>query len=173
MRLGQSAYVLAERKRVFYPKTKRNDAWVTYYSVVASLVELSVDAAGSIELLSHHHIVDCGKQIVPELVSGQIQGGVAMEIGMAMFENLPLYEDGPANGTWNLSQYHLPRASNVAVWNFTSEVLKPLTDKDPSKAVAEIAMIPIIPAISNAVFDATGRRVRDLPITADKIRGHA
>ena len=173
IRQGNLAYTPLERKKVFYPKTKRNDAYVTYYSVAASLVELSVDTAGTVELLSHHHVVDCGLPIVPELVSGQIQGGVVMGIGMAMFENLPLYEDGPANGTWNFAQYELPRASNVAVWSSTSDVLKPLTNKDPSKAVAEVVMIPIIPAISNAVFNATGRRIRSLPITADKIRGRA
>ena len=173
LRYGNSEFEAFKRKSVFYPKTKRNDAYVTYYSVAASLVELFVDATGKVELLTHHHIVDCGVPIVPELVSGQIQGGVVMGIGMAMFENLPLYEDGPANGMWNFTQYQLPRASNVAVWSMTSEILKPLSDKDPSKGIAEVVMIPIIPAISNAVFNATGCRIRSLPITADKIRSQA
>ena len=108
--------------------------------------------------------------LVPALVSGQIQGGAAMGIGHALHEHLPLYEDGPGNGSWNFNRYQLPRGSDVAVWTQTSEVLPPLSDTDPPKGIGEVVMIPIVPAIVNAIAHATGHRFRELPITAEKIK---
>lgn len=74
--------------------------------------------------MRHHSLVDSGQMIVPELVSGQLQGGLAMGIGHALMEELPLYEEGPGNGTWNFNRYTLPRAKNVAVWNQTAIILR-------------------------------------------------
>ncbi|WP_447513523.1 molybdopterin cofactor-binding domain-containing protein, partial [Clostridioides difficile] len=70
------------RAAVHYPPTQRNNAGVTYYAPMATLAEISVDTAtGEVTLLAHHSIMECGTQVVPELVSGQIQGGIAMGIG--------------------------------------------------------------------------------------------
>jgi CO/xanthine dehydrogenase Mo-binding subunit len=164
-------YRVLDRKQAFYPPTQRNNAGVTYYSVVGALAEVAVDrATGNIELLNHHTIVECGNMLVPALVSGQIQGGAAMGIGHALLEYLPLYEDGPGDGTWNFHRYQLPRGSNVAVWKQTSEVLPPLSDNDPPKGIAEVVMIPIVPALVNAIAHATGHRFRELPVTPAKIQ---
>ena len=64
-------------------------------------------------------------QLAPDLVSGQLQGGVATGIGHALYEELPLYEDGPGDGTWNFNRYHLPRGSDVAVWTQTPRSCRP------------------------------------------------
>jgi CO/xanthine dehydrogenase Mo-binding subunit len=159
-----------ERVSVSYPPVQRNNAGVTYYAPVATLAEVSVDTAtGEVALLSHHSIMDAGRMIVPELVSGQLQGGLAMGIGHALKEYLPLYEDGPGDGTWNWNRYLLPRAKDVAVWTQTADVLPPLSDSDPPKGIAEVVMIAIVPAIANAIAHATNRRFYELPITPDKI----
>lgn len=159
-----------ERASVRYPPVQRNNAGVTYYAPVATLAEISVDTAtGEVALLSHHSIMDAGRVVVPELVSGQLQGGLAMGIGHALKEYLPLYEDGPGDGTWNWNRYLLPRAKDVAAWTQTAEVLPPLSDSDPPKGIAEVVMIAVVPAIANAVAHATGRRFYELPITSDKI----
>jgi CO/xanthine dehydrogenase Mo-binding subunit len=164
-------YEVIRRRRVSYPPVKRNKAGVTYYSAIGTLVELSVDrASGAVELLSHHSVLECGNQIVPELVSGQVQGGLAMGVGHALYEYLPLYEDGPGDGTWNFHRYRLPRASDVAVWKQTYEVLPPLTDTDPPKGIGEVTMIAVVPAIVNAVAHATGHRFTELPVTPAKIK---
>ena len=140
-----NGYTVLDRKRVFIPPVQRNNAAVTYYSAIGTLVELAVhEASGKVELLSHHSIMECGNQIAPQLVSGQLQGGLAMGIGHALHEYLPLYEDGPGNGTWNFNRYRLPRASDVAVWKQTGEVLPPLSETDPPKGIAEVVMIPIV-----------------------------
>ena len=164
-------YQVLDRKKVYIAPTQRNNATVTYYSAVATLVELSVaEASGKVDILSHHSIMECGSQLSPELVSGQLQGGIAMGIGHALHEILPLYEDGPGNGTWNFNRYHLPRASDVAVWSQTGIVLPPVSDTDPPKGIAEVVMIPVVGAIVNGIAHAIGHRFTALPVSAEKIQ---
>ena len=162
---------MIERSRAHYPPAQRNNAGVVYYSAIGTIAEVAVDTgSGEIELLNHHSVLECGNPIVPELVSGQLQGGLAMGIGHALHEYLPLYEDGPGNGTWNFNRYTLPRAKDVAVWQQTGEVLPALSDTDPPKGMAEVVMIAVVPAIVNAIAHATGLRFRELPVTAEKVR---
>ena len=166
-----NGYRMLERTRAHYPPAQRNNAGVVYYSAIGTIAEVAVDtASGRVELLNHHSVLECGNPIVPELVSGQLQGGLAMGIGHALHEYLPLYEDGPGNGTWNFNRYTLPRARDVAVWKQTGEVLPALSASDPNKGMAEVVMIAIVPAIVNAIAHATGLRFRELPVTAEKVR---
>jgi CO/xanthine dehydrogenase Mo-binding subunit len=149
---------------------QRNNAGVVYYSAIGTLAEVAVDTAdGKVSLLNHHSVLECGNLIVPQLVSGQLQGGLAMGIGHALHEYLPLYEDGPGNGTWNFNRYRIPRARDVAVWKQTSEILPALSETDPPKGMAEVVMIAIVPAIVNALAHATDQRFRRLPVTAEQV----
>jgi CO/xanthine dehydrogenase Mo-binding subunit len=170
-RMTTGGWHFVERASVFYPPVQRNNAGVTYYAPMATFAEVAVDmGSGAVSLLSHHSILECGRQVVPELVSGQVQGGIAMGIGHALKEYLPLYEGGPGDGTWNWNRYELPLASDVAVWTQTAEVLPPLSDSDPPKGIAEVVMIAVVPAIANAIAHAIGTRFYELPITQEKIR---
>jgi len=163
-------YQVLERRTVSFPPTQNNNAMVGYNTAVGTLAELAVDAAtGKVALLTHHTILECGNMLVPDLVSSQIQGGTASGIGLALHEQLPLYEDGPGDGTWNFNRYHLPRGDEVAVWAQTTEVLPPLSDTESPKGMAEVVMIPIIAAILNGVAHAIGHRFRTLPVTPDQI----
>jgi len=167
---GANGYRPIERTQVYIPPIQRNNAAVTYYTAVGALVELAVhEASGKVELLSHHSLMECGNMISPELVSGQLQGGLAMGIGHALYEYLPLYEDGPGDGTWNFNRYHLPLASEVALWTQTADILPPLSETDPPKGVAEVVMIPIVGAIVNGLAHAIGHRFTALPVTAEHI----
>ena len=170
VRYGNGAYSLLDRQNVSYPSPQSINAMVSTYTVTAALAELVVDAgSGKIALLKHHNIVECGNLLVPELVSGQIQGGAASGIGLALSEYLPLYEEGPGDGTWNFNRYNLPRGSDVAVWTQTADVLPPLSDTEPPKGMAEGAGIPIVAAIVNGIAHAIGHRFRTLPVTPDQI----
>lgn len=172
LRKGSSeAYEAIARDRVYYPPMQRNNAAVTYYSAIGTLVELAVDTGtGAVELMDHHSFLECGNLIVPELVSGQLQGGLAMGIGHALHEYLPLYEDGPGDGTWNFNRYQVPRASDVAVWRQTGDILPPLSETDPPKGMAEVVMIPVVAAVINAIAHATGHYFRELPVRAENIK---
>ncbi|WP_226781669.1 xanthine dehydrogenase family protein molybdopterin-binding subunit [Oceaniglobus trochenteri] len=170
-RMRDGGYAFQPRKKVNYPPVQRNNASVVYYAPLATIVELSVNpGSGEVQILSHKSWMECGNMIVPELVSGQLQGGIAMGIGHALYEELPLYEDGPGNGTWNFNRYRLPRARDVAVWSQQGEVIEPLSATDPPKGIAEVVMIPVVAAIVNAVHDATGARFHETPLTPDRIK---
>jgi CO/xanthine dehydrogenase Mo-binding subunit len=163
-------YSVLDRRSVAFPPTQNNNRMVGYNTAVGTLAEIAVDAAsGKVALLTHHTILECGNMLVPELVSSQLQGGVASGIGLALHEELPLYEDGPGDGTWNFDRYHLPRGGDVAVWEQTADILPPLSDTEPPKGMAEVVMIPIIPAILNGIAHATGHRFRTLPVRRDQI----
>ncbi|MBB2495356.1 xanthine dehydrogenase family protein molybdopterin-binding subunit [Aquipseudomonas ullengensis] len=170
-RINSHGFHLLDRLNVHYPDTQLNNAMVTYYSPVATLVEVKVNkGSGAAQVLSHHSWLECGRTIVPELVLGQLEGGIAMGIGHALLEEMPKYEGGPGEGQWNFNRYVLPRAKDVAVWAQSGEILPPLSPSDPPKGIAEVVMIPVVGAIVNAVAHATGKRLRDLPLTPARIK---
>jgi len=165
-----NGYRVLDRRAVFFPPTKNNNTMVGYNTCVGTLVEIAVDAtSGKVAGLNHHTILECGNMLVPELVSGQMQGCLASGIGLALHEEMPLYEDGPGNGTWNFNRYHLPRGSDVAVWKQTADILPPLSDSEPPKGMAEVVCIPIIAGIVNGIAHAIGHRFRALPVTPERI----
>ena len=170
-RMTYAGYDFIKRKSATYPPAQRSSAGPTTYTPAAYIVELNVNTfTGQVEVMSHHALMDPGTMIVPELVSGQLQGGAAMGIGHALMEELPLYEDGPGNGTWNFNRYTLPRARDVAVWTQTASYLPPLSETSPPKGLAELGMVPMVAAVSNAVAHALGQRFYHYPITPQKIK---
>jgi CO/xanthine dehydrogenase Mo-binding subunit len=103
-------------------------------------------------------VLECGEVLVPQVVIGQAQGGFAMGVGYALLEFLPLYEDGPGNGQWNLGDYLIARGSDLPLHDLEIEVLPPISPREGPKGMAEVVTIPIVPALLNAIYDATGRR---------------
>ena len=144
----------------------------TYSSVCGTLVRVEVErASGAVRIVRGYSVVECGQALVPEVVVGQAQGGFAMGLGYALLESLPLHEGGPGDGTWNLGRYVIARASDLPLNGLEIEVLPPLKPSDPPKGMAEVVMIPVVPAILNAIHDATGHRFRSLPVTPDMLKG--
>jgi CO/xanthine dehydrogenase Mo-binding subunit len=160
-----------DRVSVTFPPTLFERIAVGYISAGGSVVAIEIDrATGAVSIVDAVTVFECGRALVPEQVRGQAEGGFAMGVGYALYEYLPLYEDGPGNGTWNLNRYLVPRASDLAVWNLDIDVLPPPGPTDIPKGIGELVMIPVAPAILNAIADATGKRFYELPVTADKIR---
>jgi CO/xanthine dehydrogenase Mo-binding subunit len=121
-----------------------------------------------VNLLSHH-ILECGNRLVPELVSGQVQGGAAMGIGHVLCEYRRFTRMGPttAPGT---SIAIICHASDAVVWQQTAKVLPALSETDPPKGWQRWQMIPIISALVNAIAHVTGQRFRQTSVTAENIR---
>ena len=71
---------------------------------------------------------------------------------------------------WNLGQYLVARGSDLPLRDLEIEMLPPLPN-EPPKGIAEVVMIPVVPALLNAIFDATGRRFDALPVTQRMIKG--
>jgi CO/xanthine dehydrogenase Mo-binding subunit len=145
----------------------------------ANVIGLTVDPkTGQVQIENVVSVLNAGRVHVPQLVSGQSQGGVAMAISYTLHEDIPPGMAGPANGTWNLNRYHVARAQDVPLATAytpggrAQELhILPETpeDKGQGRGIAEAVMCSIPPAISNAIHDAVGRRYTSLPITPAKI----
>ncbi len=134
------------------------------YGFGAQMVELEVDMeTGIVSLLSVEAVYDVGRAINPALVRGQITGGVAQGIGLALMEE---YIPGDTN---NLHDYLIPTIGDVP------EVRVTLVESgDPlgpygAKGVGEHSLLPTAPAILNALRQAIGTPVRHIPATPDRL----
>lgn len=166
------SFVRLDRSSISLPPAVNERIGTAYSSVCGTLVRIEVEAAtGNLRIAKAYSVVECGQVLVPEVVVGQAQGGFAMGVGYALLESLPAYEDGPGSGTWNLGQYVVARASDLPLDGLEIEVLPPLAPNDPPKGMAEVVMIPVVPAILNAIYDATGHRFQSLPVTQTMLKG--
>jgi CO/xanthine dehydrogenase Mo-binding subunit len=157
---------------VKFPSTANNSSGPVYTAMCATLVRVEIArATGALRIAKAYSVFECGTALVPEIVLGQAQGGFAMGVGYALLESLPLYEGGPGNGQWNLGQYLVARGSDLPLRDLEIEVLPPVTPDEPPKGIAEVVMIPVVAALLNAIFDATGHRFRSLPVTQSMLEG--
>jgi CO/xanthine dehydrogenase Mo-binding subunit len=164
-------YHRLDRATVTFPPTLFERIEVGYTSAAGCVVAIEIDkVTGAIAIRDAVTVLECGRPLVPEQIAGQAEGGFAMGAGYALSEYLPLYEDGPGNGTWNLDRYRILRASGLPIWNFHVDVLPPLGPTDVPKGIGELVMIPVAPAILNAIADAIGKRFAALPVTPEKIK---
>jgi aldehyde oxidoreductase len=135
------------------------------YGFGAHIAEIAVDIElGTVRVLKVIAAHDVGRAINPTLIEGQIEGGVAQGLGMALME-----EFFPGKGE-NLHDYLIPSAGDIPP-------VESILIEDPSsigpfgaKGIGEQAVIPTAPAILNAIHHATGVRMRRVPATPDRIR---
>jgi isoquinoline 1-oxidoreductase len=101
---------------------------------------------------------ECGAIVNPEGLSNQIEGAVVQAIGGALLERIE-FSDGKVLND-KLSLYHVPRFSDVP----DIEVVLVNRPDLPSAGAGETPIVGLAPAVANAIFDATGSRLRDLPL---------
>jgi CO/xanthine dehydrogenase Mo-binding subunit len=172
VRKGSGKFQRLDRVSVKFPPTDNNRIGTVYTSMCGTLVRVEIErATGALRLAKAYSVLECGQALVPEVMLGQAQGGFAMGVGYALLETLPPYEGGPGNGQWNLGRYLVARGSDLPLRDLEIEMLPPLTPDEPPKGMAEVVMIPVVPAILNAIFDATGRRFQSLPVTPTMLKG--
>jgi len=135
------------------------------YAFAAQLAEVEVDPAlGTVKVVRMTAAHDVGRAINPTQVEGQIHGGIAQGIGMALMEE---YVSGR---TENLHDYLIPTIGDVPeIECLLIEATEPLGPYG-AKGIGEPALIPTAPAILNAIYDAVGVRLRRLPATPDRVR---
>jgi CO/xanthine dehydrogenase Mo-binding subunit len=138
------------------------------YTYGAHAVEVTVDTeTGEVTILKSIGAHDVGQAVNPEAVEGQIEGGTAQGHGYALSEEL-IYEEGRLK-TPSLSEYLCPTAMDTP--RIQSIILESRSGLGPfgAKGIGEPGHTPACPAVANAVADAIGVRVFDLPITPEKI----
>jgi aldehyde oxidoreductase len=135
------------------------------YAFAAQMAEVEVDLElGTVEVLHIHAAHDVGKAINPTQVEGQIHGGIAQGLGMALMEE---YVSGQTD---NLHDYLIPTFGDMpTITTYLIESAEPLGPYG-AKGVGEPALIATAPAILNAIYDATGVRLRRTPATPDRVR---
>jgi len=132
------------------------------------LAEVEVDPqTGKVEVLNFVAAHDLGRAINPLLVEGQIEGGAAQGIGWALMENVQ-FENGEIVNP-NFHDYKLLTIKDIP--KITSLLVETIDPNGPfgAKGIGECAMVPTAPAIVNAIYDAVGVRIKDLPATSEKI----
>jgi xanthine dehydrogenase molybdenum-binding subunit len=133
------------------------------YSFAAQAAEVEVDLlTGEVTVLRVIAATDVGRAINPLGLQGQVEGGVVMGIGNALTERF-IVEEGRVV-TEGLSAYRIPSIQQVP--EIVSIIVEDPTSEGPygAKGVGEISSIPTTPAITNAIFNACGVRVKKLPV---------
>lgn len=134
----------------------------------AQAVEVAVDTeTGEIAVLKSAACHDVGRAINPAAVEGQIQGGSTQGLGYALMEEL-VVEDGVIQ-TPSLSEYLIPTARDLPTTKVI--ILESGTGLGPfgAKGIGEPSLTPAAPALANAVANAIGVRIHDLPLTPEKV----
>ena len=145
----------------------------SFYSFGAVFAQVRVDeASGSIRVARLCSVYDAGRLMNPKTAHSQIIGGMAMGVGATLME--ATHYD-PRNGravVRNLADYHVPSCADTP--DMTVEWLNipdPYISELGARGIGEIGCVGTPAAITNAVFHATGRRLRSLPLTPDKLMG--
>ncbi len=135
----------------------------------AHLARVAVDPeTGEVRVLDYVAAQDVGLAINPAEVEGQIYGGVVQGIGWALFEGMAYYEEGQLL-TSTLMDYALPLGKDVPT--ITPLVVEEPSDLGPlgARGVGEPPVVPVAAAIANAIKDAIGARVSELPMTPERV----
>ena len=112
---------------------------------------------------------DCGRIINPKTAASQFRGGIIMGIGLALMEDTDFDERTARIMNPSLAAYHVPVHMDVprieVMWTDIPDPFAPAG----ARGIGEIGITGVAAAIANAIYNATGRRVRDLPITPEKV----
>ena len=128
------------------------------------VVDIEVDPeTGKIEILRYTAAQDTGTSIHPSYVEGQIQGGVVQGIGWALNEEYYMSDDGQMMNT-SLLDYRMPTSLDLPM--IDTVVVEVPNPNHPYgvRGVGEVPIVPPLAALSNAIYDATGVRMRELPM---------
>ena len=135
----------------------------SFTSYIASVVEVDVDAQGRVHIPRVIQVVDAGTVINPDRVRAQFEGAAVMGIGLAMTGEISAAA-GRITQT-NFNTFQVPRITDAP-----RQVDVHIVESDaPPGGVGEPGLPPIVPALANAIFAATGTRVRELPIAKTRL----
>lgn len=139
-------------------------------ATAAFFAEVEVDTeVGEVKVLKFITVIDLGRAINPMTVEGQAEGAIAQGIGFALTEDYIINQSTGMVETNNFDTYRIPSIVDMPE---TEIVL--VEEPDPTgpfgaKGVGEIVLAGVAPAIANAIYDAVGVRIKETPITREKI----
>jgi isoquinoline 1-oxidoreductase beta subunit len=168
-RLRRVVETVAERSRWANRRTTSGHAWGfaahrSFLTYVAAVVEVEVDDKGKLRIPNVHLAVDCGNVIHPDRVTAQFEGAAVMGATIAMMGEITAADGRVVQSNFN--NYPVARV-NEAPYQTHVHFIEG-GDRLPTGA-GEPGVPPIAPAICNAIFAATGKRIRELPIKKTKL----
>jgi xanthine dehydrogenase YagR molybdenum-binding subunit len=149
---------------------KKRDAYATA-THSAVFVEVQVDEdLGSIRVSRVVSAIAAGRIVNPKMARSQILGGVVWGVGMALHEETQTDHNLGRHMNHSLAEYHIPVNADIGdIDVIFVEEDDEIVNALGSKGVGEIGIVGVAAAVANAIYHATGKRVRDFPITLDKV----
>ncbi|MCK8058547.1 MULTISPECIES: xanthine dehydrogenase family protein molybdopterin-binding subunit [unclassified Fusibacter] len=150
------------------PETGLGDNPVLFWTYGCHGMEIEVDKrTGIIRVVKAVAAYDVGKAINPQLLEGQIEGGIMQGLGTALWEELKLKDGKVLNASF--TDYKIPTADDIP-----EMIIEIIENPEPkgafgARGVGELAMIPAAPAVANALYDALAIRIMSMPLTAEKV----
>jgi len=138
-------------------------------SIGVHVVDVEVDTeTGKVDILRYTAVQDAGKAIHPAYVEGQIQGGAVQGIGWALNEEYVYNDDGALLNS-SFLDYRMPTSLDLPM--IDTVIVEVANPNHPYgvRGVGEVPIVPPMAAISNAIYDAIGVRMNDLPMSPDKV----
>jgi len=151
------------------PETGQGQRAVVHYTTGAQAVEVEVDLdTGRVEIIRAVAAFDVGKAINPELVKAQMEGGFVQGLSSALFECLQL-KDGVLQNP-SFVDYRIATSTDIPQ-DIQAIIVEEPQDDGPwgARGIGEHAMVPTIPAIANAIYDAVGIRMPGPPFSSEKV----
>lgn len=137
------------------------------FMVGAAEVEIDKET-GQIDVIDYVGVIDCGTPINPNLARVQAEGGIGQGIGMVLYEDVQYTDKGKIRNN-SFMQYKIPNRMDIPKVRIEFESSYEKTGPFGAKSIGELVIDTPCPAIANAVYNATGVRVRELPITPEKV----
>jgi carbon-monoxide dehydrogenase large subunit len=152
------------------PETSQGGHPNVHYTVGAGGGILEIDEqTGKMRVLKVALAVDAGQAINPDLICGQITGGLLQGISTVLYEDMRFDEKGRLLNP-NFADYKIPTAMDIPDKTVPIIVEVPQPDGPfGARGIGEHTMIPAAPIIANAIEDALGMRIKSMPITAEKV----
>ena len=136
---------------------------------MAGAAEVEIDKEnGQIDVIDYVGVIDCGTPINPNLARVQAEGGIGQGIGMVLYEDVQYTDKGKIRNN-SFMQYKIPNRMDIPKVRIEFESSYEKTGPFGAKSIGELVIDTPCPAIANAVYNATGVRVRELPITPEKV----
>lgn len=133
----------------------------SFASYIAAVVEVAVDPQGAVSVPRVDIAVDCGPVVNPDRVRSQMEGAVVQGLGIALLSDIT-FREGRVEQT-NFDSYEVPRIDMVPR-DIRVHLLPAEDYTEPLGGVGEPGVPPVVPALLNAVFAASGKRIRSLPL---------
>lgn len=133
-----------------------------FSSIVGEVVKVSKGSNGKISIDKVWAVMDCGWYVNPDIIKAQIEGSIVMALGAAVIHETT-FKDGKAVET-NFHNYKLPRITDTPEMEIYI-----MDNEEKAGGVGEPALPPFSAALTNAIFDLTGKRIRKLPFKLDEV----